>query len=174
MTPDQMEFDHETVVSHHSEEQEAPKNFCSQMFTVESLVSVTSALTKNRYGWRIEQVGTLGCINGILTIPISTFIGAMSQSVQDRVLMTWLVSIATFGMFLLIDISDLFGTPTESYNEGNIFAVGERRYVMGYLITFCSLQAFDSVIASNLSKVIPTALASGTLNSGLLTTLVGT
>ena len=36
------------------------------------------------------------------------------------------------------------------------------------------MQAFDGVVGSVLSKVIPTALASGTLNSGLLSTFVGT
>mmetsp|Transcript_5343 Transcript_5343/g.11783 ORF Transcript_5343/g.11783 Transcript_5343/m.11783 type:complete len:86 (+) Transcript_5343:1-258(+) len=36
------------------------------------------------------------------------------------------------------------------------------------------MQAFDGVVGSVLSKVIPTALATGTFNSGLLATLVGT
>lgn len=146
----------------------------AKVFVIESLVSCTSALTKNRYDWAVAQVGTLGCINGLLVVPLSVLVGWLSMSLQDRVLMTWLVSIGAFGMFLLIDISDLIATPTDSYNKGNPLAVNPARYVAGYFLTFCSIQSFEGVIGSALSKVIPTALASGTLNSGLLATLVDT
>ena len=115
-------------------------------------------------------------------------------------LMLWLMTFATFGMGLLIDISDFVSADeNETYNEGNALAVGSRRYIAGYLMVFCSVQAFDGVVGSMLSKVIPTALATGTLvrllslgpyhssqeqhssyclpcyqNSGLLATVVGT
>ncbi|KAL7463959.1 hypothetical protein ACHAXS_004310 [Conticribra weissflogii] len=146
----------------------------SKMFTVESLISAASMVTKNRYHWAVQQVGTLGTIVGCLTIPISVFIGFLSQYREDRVLMLWLMMAASFGMALLIDISDLISTETDTYNEENMLAVGPHRYVAGYLIVFCSMQAFDGVVGSVLSKVIPTALATGTFNSGLFATLVGT
>ncbi len=146
----------------------------SKMFTVESLISAASMVTKNRYHWAVQQVGTLGTIVGCLTIPISVFIGFLSQYREDRVLMLWLMMVASFGMSLLIDISDLISTETDTYNEENMLAVGPHRYVAGYLIVFCSMQAFDGVVGSVLSKVIPTALATGTFNSGLFATLVGT
>jgi len=146
----------------------------AKVFTIEALVSCTSALTKNRYGWHVQQVGTLGFINGTMTVPLSIFVGYLSNFYQDRVLMTWLVAIGSFGLFLLIDFSDLMGTPTSSYNQGHPLAVSPPRYVTGYFLAFCSIQAFEGVIGSMLSKVIPTALASGTLNSGLLATLVDT
>jgi hypothetical protein len=147
--------------------------FC-KMFAIESVVSSTSALTKNRYGWQVKQVGTLGCINGMLMIPISVGIGALSNKYQDRDLMTALIGIAICGMLLLIDVSDLVSTETNTYNMDDPFSVGTERYVSGYFMVFCACQAFDSVIGSALSKVIPTALASGTLNSGLIATWVGT
>ena len=137
----------------------------SKMFTVESVISAASMLTKNRYGWAVQQVGTLGTIIGCLTIPISIFIGWVSQYREDRVLMLWLISIATFGMGLLIDVTDFVSTETETYNEGHTLAVGPYRYISGYLLVFCSVQAFDGVVGSVLSKVIPTALATGTLVS---------
>jgi len=146
----------------------------SKMFTVESLISAASMVTKNRYHWAVQQVGSLGTIVGCLTIPISIFIGFLSQYREDRVLMFWLMIAASFGMSLLIDVTDLMSTDTDTYNEENMFAVGPHRYVAGYLIVFCSMQAFDGVVGSVLSKVIPTALATGTFNSGLLATLVGT
>jgi len=146
----------------------------AKVFTIEALVSCTSALTKNRYGWHVQQVGTLGFINGTMTVPLSIFVGYLSNFYQDRVLMMWLVTIGSFGLFLLIDFSDLMGTPTGTYNQGHPLAVEPSRYVTGYFLAFCSIQAFEGVIGSILSKVIPTALASGTLNSGLLATLVDT
>ncbi|KAL3804058.1 hypothetical protein HJC23_006449 [Cyclotella cryptica] len=146
----------------------------SKMFTVESVISAASMVTKNRYDWQVRQVGTLGTIVGCLTIPISIFIGWVSQYREDRVLMIYLMSFATFGMALLVDVTDFVNTDTVYYNAGNPLAVGPQRYVAGYLLVFCSVQAFDGVVGSVLSKVIPTALATGTLNSGLLATVVGT
>eukprot|EP00571_Detonula_confervacea_P004086 CAMPEP_0172330476 /NCGR_PEP_ID=MMETSP1058-20130122/61423_1 /TAXON_ID=83371 /ORGANISM="Detonula confervacea, Strain CCMP 353" /LENGTH=1301 /DNA_ID=CAMNT_0013047691 /DNA_START=56 /DNA_END=3961 /DNA_ORIENTATION=- len=146
----------------------------SKMFTVESVISAASMVTKNRYGWAVQQVGTLGTIVGCLTIPISVFIGWISQYREDRVLMIWLMSFAALGMGLLIDVTDFVSTETDTYNEGHALAVGPYRYIAGYLLVFCSVQAFDGVVGSVLSKVIPTALATGTLNSGLLATVIGT
>jgi len=150
----------------------------SKMFTVESVISAASMVTKNRYGWAVQQVGTLGTIVGCLTIPNSIVIGWISQYREDRVLMIWLMSFAALGMGLLIDVTDLVSTETDTYNEGLALAVGPYRYIAGYLLVFCSVQAFDGVVGSVLSKVIPTAiptaLATGTLNSGLLATVIGT
>ena len=157
----------------------APVRICmfllfSKMFTVESVISAASMMTKNRYGWAVQQVGALGTVVGCLTIPISIFIGFISQYREDRVLMIWLMSFAALGMGLLVDFSDLVSAETITYNENNPFAVGPYQYIAGYLLFFCSVQAFDGVVGSVLSKVIPTALATGTINSGLLATLVGT
>jgi hypothetical protein len=146
----------------------------SKQFTVENLISGAAMVTKNRYGWGLQQVGALGTVVGCLTIPISVFVGWISQYREDGVLMVWLITFATIGMGLLIDPTDFVSADTDTYNEGDIFAVGPRRYYAGYLLVFCSVQAFDGVVGSVLSKVIPTALAAGTLNSGLLATIVGT
>ena len=147
--------------------------FC-KVFTIEALVSSTSALTKNRYQWQVTQVGKLGFANGVMVIPFSILVGRLSMNYQDHVLMKWLVSLGCCGMFLLIDLSDLVGTPRYRYNAGHVLAVAPRRYIVGYFISYLSIQAFEGVIGSTLSKVIPTALASGTFNSGLLATLVDT
>ena len=146
----------------------------AKVFTIEALVSATSALSKNRYGWQVQQVGTLGFLNGCLALPFSILIGRLSLAYQDQHLMRYLVSIGCFGLFLLIDISDLVGTPTGGYNRDHPLSVGPKRYIAGYFLSYLSIQAFEGVIGSTLSKVIPTTLASGTFNSGLLATLVDT
>jgi len=146
----------------------------AKVFTIEILVSATSALSKNRYKWQVRQVGTLGLTNGCLVIPFSIFIGRLSLYLQDRQLMRYLVSLGICGLFLLVDLSDLAYSQNGAYNEGHALAVGPRRYISGYFLSYLSIQAFEGVIGSTLSKVIPTALASGTFNSGLLATLVDT
>jgi len=146
----------------------------SKQFTVENLISGASMVTKNRYDWELKQVGALGTVVGCLTIPISIFVGWISQYREDGILMIWLITCATLGMALLVDPTDFVSADTDTYNEEDIFAVGPSRYYAGYLLVFCSVQAFDGVVGSVLSKVIPTALAAGTLNSGLLATIVGT
>lgn len=160
----------------------APVRLClgllfAKVFTIEILVSATSALSKNRYRWKVHQVGTLGFLNGCLVIPFSIFIGRLSLSYQDRQLMRYLVTAGIVGMFLLVDLSDLVYARKGvgvGYNRGHVFAVGPQRYISGYFISYLSIQTFEGVIGSTLSKVIPTALASGTFNSGLLATLVDT
>lgn len=146
----------------------------AKVFTIEILVSATSALSKNRYKWQVHQVGSLGFANGCLVIPFSIFVGRLSLSIQDRQLMRYLVSAGICGLFLLIDLSDLVYHQNGTYNEGHVLAVGPHRYICGYFLSYLSIQAFEGVIGSTLSKVIPTTLASGTFNSGLLATLVDT
>jgi hypothetical protein len=146
----------------------------AKVFTIEALVSATSALSKNRYGWQVQQVGTLGFVNGLLVIPFSVLVGRLSLSYHDHVLMKWLVCIGCTGLFLLIDVTDFVATPTSDYNQGHVLAVSPQRYIAGYFLVYLSIQSFEGVIGSTLSKVIPTSLASGTFNSGLLATLVDT
>jgi len=148
----------------------------AKVFTIEALVSATSILTKNRYKWKVQQVGTLGFVNGLLVIPFSILVGRLSMSYQDHVLMKILLGGGCCGLFLLIDISDLISTAgnKKQYNKGNPLSVSPARYIAGYFLSYLSIQSFEGVIGSSLSKVIPTALASGTVNSGLLATLVDT
>ncbi len=79
----------------------------TKMFTVESAISSVAIVTKNRYLWAVQHVGTLGTIVWCLTIPISVFIGWASQYREDRVIMLWLIPFATFGMGLF-DVSDFY------------------------------------------------------------------
>jgi Major Facilitator Superfamily len=148
----------------------------AKVFTIEALVSATSTLTKNRYGWQVQQVGTLGFVNGLVVIPFSILVGKLAMIYQDHILMKWLVLCGCIGLFQLIDFSDIwYGTPTATFNEEiTLLAVSPKRYILGYFMAYISIQAFEGVIGSTLSKVIPTSLASGTFNSGLLATLVDT
>ena len=146
----------------------------AKVFVIETLVSATSALTKNRYGWQVQQVGALGCINGLFVIPLSIIVGRLSMSHQDRALMLWLLSLGLFGVLQLVDITDLISDESTHYNSDEWLAVHPPRYVIGYFLTYISIQSFEGVIGSALSKLIPTALAAGTFNSALLATLVDT
>lgn len=146
----------------------------SKVFVIETLVSSTSSLTKNRYQWQVLEVGSLGCANGLMVIPLSMLVGRLSMSHQDRFLLMWLLGIGLFGILIMIDPTDLINTDSNRYNDDSFFAVGPHRYILGYCLIYMSIQSLEGVIGSALSKLIPTALASGTLNSGLLATLVDT
>jgi len=148
----------------------------AKVFVIETLVSCTSVLSKNRYGWNIHQVGLLGCANGFSVIPLSITVGKLSLHYQDRYLMVWLLAVGMAGLCLLVDVTDLIDTSEapQTYNKYNTWSVGPIRYVMGYFVTYLSIQSFEGIIGSALSKLIPTALAQGTFNSGLLATLVDT
>jgi len=142
---------------------------------LESIVGSTSIITKNRYGWSIKNVGTLHLVNGIIVIPVSIFSGYLSTMYEDRYMSIWFLAITLFGMAFLLDPTDLVNhEDSETYNEGMHMAVGPYRYITGSLIAFSGIEACESYVASLMSKVVPSALAVGTFNSGLLATLVGT
>ena len=142
---------------------------------LESIVGSTSIITKNRYGWNIKNVGTLHLVNGIIVIPVSIFSGYLSTLYEDRLMSIWFLAITLVGMSILFDPTDIFNLEgSETFNEGHPMAVGPARYVMGSLISFSGIEACESYVASLMSKVVPSALAQGTFNSGLLATLVGT
>ena len=99
----------------------------------------------------MNQVGTLGLVNGLLVIPFSIIVGRLSLSYQDHTLMKWLVATGAFGTFLLFDFSDLFVSPlTSTYNAGHILAVSPPRYVAGYFITYLSVQTYVYCVISSL------------------------
>jgi hypothetical protein len=110
-----------------------------------------------------------------VVIPVSIFSGYLSTLFEDRYMSIWFLLITLVGMSFLFDPTDLVNLEgSETFNEGHPMAVGPARYVTGSLIAFSGIEACESYIASLMSKVVPSALAQGTLNSGLLATLVGT
>ncbi|CAJ1965902.1 unnamed protein product [Cylindrotheca closterium] len=142
---------------------------------LESIVGSTSVITKNRYAWSIRNVGALHLANGIIVIPVSVFAGWLSQFYEDRYLALWFMGITALGLLITTDLSDFVDTETyETYNYDSNFSVGPVQYVGGSLIAFSGVEACESFIASLMSKCVPSALAVGTFNSGVLATLVGT
>ena len=134
---------------------------------LESIVGSTSIITKNRYGWTIKNVGTLHLVNGIIVIPVSIFSGYLSTLYEDRYMSIWFLAITLAGMSFLFDPTDVFNLEgSETFNEGHPMAVGPAKYVTGSLIAFSGIEACESYVASLMSKVVPSALAQGTFNSG--------
>lgn len=111
----------------------------------------------------------------MIVIPVSFFSGYLSTLYQDRLMAIWFLAITLFGMAFLFDPTDLVNHKNNAtYNEDQLMAVGPVRYVAGSLIAFSGIEACESYVASLMSKVVPSALAQSTWNSGLLATLVGT
>ena len=144
-------------------------------FAGQSIVGSTSVITKNRYAWSIRNVGTLHLVNGLIVIPVSIFAGWLSQYHEDRYLAMWFMGITALGMLAMIDLTDLLDHESYgTYNYDSTFSVGPIQYIIGSLIAFSGVEACESFVASLMSKCVPSALAVGTFNSGLLATLVGT
>jgi hypothetical protein len=141
---------------------------------LESIVGSTSVITKNRFAWTIKNVGTLHLCNGLIVIPVSVLSGWLSTKYEDRYLALWFLAITLAGMTMLVDLTDMVSNDNETYNEGRWLAVGPGKYIAGSLVAFSGIEACESYVASLMSKVVPSALAVGTFNSGLLATLVGT
>jgi hypothetical protein len=141
---------------------------------LESIVGSTSVITKNRYSWTITNVGTLHLASGLLVIPLSIISGWISQYFDDMYIAMWLNLITIFGMFVLVDVTDLINRSNDTYNAHQLLSVGPLRYIAGSLIAFSGIEACESFVASLMSKAVPSKLAVGTFNSGLLLTLVGT
>jgi len=142
---------------------------------LESIVGSTSIITKNRYAWSIRNVGTLHLVNGLIVIPVSIFAGWLSQYREDRYLAMWFMGITALGLLVMVDPTDLVDLESsETYNNELRFSVGPVQYIIGSLVAFSGVEACESFVASLMSKCVPSALAVGTFNSGLLATLVGT
>ena len=142
---------------------------------LESIVGASPIVTKNRYGWHIDDVGALQVVNGLIIIPACLFAGYLSTKYEDRLMALCFLSVTLFGMVIMFDPSDFFDHDTlETYNEYSIFSTGPVSYVTGSLIAFIGVEVCESFTASMMSKVVPSKMAKGTFNAGLLETLVGT
>jgi len=145
-------------------------------FNLEVLNCSTSLVTKFRYGWSVKSIGLLGFVNGCLVIPLSAFVGFLSQFYTDQTLLLALLGVALVGVLLLLDLTDFFYIyDYEGYNyQLPSLSVGPWRYIAGQIIEFCGFQASQSVVLSMLSKVVPLSLAKGTFNSGFIATAITT
>jgi hypothetical protein len=142
---------------------------------LESIVGASPIVTKHRYGWSIEDVGTLQLVNALLIIPACLVAGCLSTKYEDRVMALCFLSVTLLGMVIMFDISDLINYHMSvTYNEYVMLSTGPVGYIMGSLISFIGVEVCESFTASMMSKVVPSKMAKGTFNAGLLETLVGT
>ncbi len=142
---------------------------------LESIVGAAPIVTKNRYGWTIDDVAALQVVNGLIIIPACLFAGYLSTKYEDRLMALCFLSVTLFGMVIMFDVSDLMNYHASmTYNEFFMLSTGEFRYVTGSLIAFIGVEVCESFTASMMSKVVPSKMATGTFNAGLLETLVGT
>jgi len=142
---------------------------------LESIVGASPIVTKNRYGWTIDDVAALQVVNGLIIIPACLFAGYLSTKYEDRLMALCFLSVTLFGMVIMFDVTDLMNYHASmTYNEYFMFATGEFSYVAGSLIAFIGVEVCESFTASMMSKVVPSKMAKGTFNAGLLETLVGT
>ena len=114
--------------------------------------------------------------SSFIIIPAFLFAGYLSTKYEDRLLMALCFLFVTLiGMVIMFDLSDLMNYHTSvTYNEYFMLSTGPFSYVTGSLIAFIGVEVCESFTASMMSKVVPSKMAKGTFNAGLLETLVGT
>jgi len=116
-------------------------------FNLEVLNCSTSLMSSHRYNWTVKNIGLLGFVNGCLVIPITMFVGFLSQYYTDQKLLLYLLGVAFLGVALLLDPTDfLYIYDDEGYNNQSEWSVGPNRYIAGQIIEFCGFQASQSVV----------------------------
>ena len=108
--------------------------------TMEAIMSSVPVVAGHSYDWSVAEIGSLGVLMGILVVPLSIAIGAVSRLYEDRVILTSLLAISALGIVLLIDFPELFGEhPDEHIWQYKVFCVGPYKYIYGCLIAICCL-----------------------------------
>ncbi|CAN0408862.1 unnamed protein product [Ascophyllum nodosum] len=135
--------------------------FVNKLVT-EAVVSSSPVLTQQIFNWSAANVGWMMSILGLLVLPVNATVGHLSLVVEDRALLQVLFVFAGVGCVVAMNFP---GLP---------FEYTDWQYMAGVGLTFLAMQAQEGVVMSITSKVIPDRLASGTWNSGFLTTEAGT
>ena len=107
------------------------------------------AIWSNSLGFNVFSYPIYRCCLylGFFVIPLSILVGKLSLSYQYLFLMVCLLSVGIFGLSLLIDFTDLFvDGSTRMYNKNNFWSVGPTQYVIGYFLTYVSIQSFEGIM----------------------------
>jgi MFS family permease len=126
----------------------------------EMVVSAVPLLTNSLFGWNYNSAGFFMAAMGAMVLPSTLFISGL-KDVEERYLALMLFYAELVAMLLVVSL-----VPSDYYSPS--------QYSAGSVLLFSFLCAQEGVIMSLLSKVIPPEMARGTLNSGFLTTEVGT
>lgn len=125
----------------------------------EMVVSCVPLLTGALFKWDYNSAGFFMAGMGAMVLPATIFISGLKE-VEERALALWLFYCALGAVLVVINILPFDYTPFQ--------------YSAGSVLLFSFLCAQEGVAMSLLSKIIPPEMARGTLNSGFLTTEVGT
>ena len=127
---------------------------------LESIVGSTSIVTKNRYGWNIENVGTLNLGNGIMVVSVSILSGYLSTIYKDWYMRLWFLVIMLFRIVFLFDPTDLTNHEnSKTYNLDQLMATGAMCCITRSLIAFSGIEACKLYVDSLMIKVVPSVLA---------------
>jgi len=137
--------------------------FINKLLT-EAAVSSAPLITSRYFDWDVTKVGMLMAAMGLITLPVSMFVGKISSKMEDRFLLQCLSGLVCVSCLAVItEVNDIFDLTFSLY-----------QYVIGIVILFVALQAHEGVLMSITGKIIPSHLAKGTFNSGFLATEAGT
>jgi MFS family permease len=125
----------------------------------EAFVTSVPLVAPSEFTWSDEKVGNFIAILSLGIAPVHIFIAYTSKWIQDREFIFSALVFTLLGSFLLID-----------FGLGSFF---ESQYTLGTVLMFIGMNMDDGVTASLLSKVLPTYMARGIFNAGLIVTFAG-
>lgn len=93
--------------------------------TMEAIMSSVAIIAGHSFHWSVAQIGSLGVLMGVLVIPLSICIGAVSRYYEDRYILVKLLLISLVGVLMLIDFPEIFGEHVDHGSRYSVFCVGK-------------------------------------------------
>jgi len=131
---------------------------------VEMCLTSASIFTEAQFGWSHSEAGFMLAAMALLVLPTNALLGILvgksGENVSDTTMLLCTQVAVLVGCLVIMMYPEASYTPVQ--------------YLLGFMITFVSLQINEGIAMALLAKSIPVELASGILNSGLLATEAGT
>lgn len=123
----------------------------------EAYVTSIPLVAGNWFGWSDAFIGYFIAAMSLGIAPVHILIAYTSRYIEDRQFIFVALGFTFLGSLLLID----FGVESEI------------QYIAGTVLMFIGMNMDDGVTASLLSKVLPSHIAEGIFNAGLIVTFAG-
>jgi len=130
---------------------------------LEGLSSSTPIVSRYYFGWGVHASGIYLAAVASLMLPANFVVAHVSRRYDDRELIVASLLVMVVGILGFLDYG---GDEEGEYSE--------TRFIMGGFFIFVACNALEGPTMGLLSKTIPSSMARGTLNAGLLATEAGT
>ena len=125
----------------------------------QGMISSLPEFTHQFYSWRTSFIGGFLSALSLGMLPVNFFVAFIASFVSDRKLLLWAEALSLVGLLGMLSFSE--GSP-------NLYV-----YVFGAVVVYSTTIVMESCAMSLMSKKIPSSMARGTCNAGLMATQAG-